>query len=237
MHQKGPLHVDAFATWCIRGVTHCNAFRCSLNSCILVHSDYVAFICIIVHFQCVAFYMSCIQMHLYASPHKVHSVDTLHSDSHSYAFKCIQMHSLTHAFTCVRRCIHIQVWRWRLGWHVVAHGCSYGTPYGTPTARPAHIRCVHMWVWPWVRSASLLCIKYVCVVPGCILVHSDAFLCIHVHSCAFLSIMKRVRSLIEIGHFSSYCKCTGIHNNASECITDRMQHIQNAPSWECIEMR
>jgi hypothetical protein len=26
--------------------------------------------------------------------------------SHSYAFKCIQMHSLTHAFTSVRRCIH-----------------------------------------------------------------------------------------------------------------------------------
>jgi hypothetical protein len=25
-------------------------------------------------------------------------------------------------------------------------------------------------------------------------------------------------------------KCTGIHNNASECITGRMQHIQNAPS-------
>jgi hypothetical protein len=35
--------------------------------------------CIIVLSQCVAFYMSCIQMHLYASTHKVHSVDTLHS--------------------------------------------------------------------------------------------------------------------------------------------------------------
>lgn len=68
-----------------------------------MHSDYGAFICIIVHLQCVAFYMSCIQMHLYASPHKVHSVDTLHSDAlaflriltHSSAFRCI--HSHTHS--------------------------------------------------------------------------------------------------------------------------------------------
>ena len=98
MHPEGPLHVDAFATWCIRGVTHCNAFWCSWNSCILVHSDYGAFICIIVHLQCVAFYMSCIQMHLYASPHKVHSVDTLHSDA--LAFLRIQAHS--DAFTHTR---------------------------------------------------------------------------------------------------------------------------------------
>jgi hypothetical protein len=98
MHPEGPLHVDAFATWCIRGVTHCNAFWCSCNSCILVHSDYGAFICIIVHLQCVAFYMSCIQMHLYASPHKVHSVDTLHSDA--LAFLRIQAHS--DAFTHTR---------------------------------------------------------------------------------------------------------------------------------------
>ena len=54
-----------------------------------MHSDYGAFICIIVHLQCVAFYMSCIQMHLYASPHKVHSVDTLHSDA--LAFLRIQV--------------------------------------------------------------------------------------------------------------------------------------------------
>jgi len=98
MHPEGPLHVDAFATWCIRGVTHCNAFRCSLNSCILVHSDYGAFICIIVHLQCVAFYMSCIQMHSNAFPHKVHSVDTLHSDA--LVFLRIQVHS--DAFTHTR---------------------------------------------------------------------------------------------------------------------------------------
>ena len=79
-----------------------------------MHSGWSAFICILMHSQRVAFYMSCIQMHLYASTHKVHSVDTLHSDAlaflriqaHSDAFTRtrIQMHSLAHAFTCVRRC-------------------------------------------------------------------------------------------------------------------------------------
>jgi hypothetical protein len=54
-------------------------------------------------------------MHLYASPHKVHSVDTLHSDAlaflriqaHSDAFthtrihQCTQMHSLVYAHSCM----------------------------------------------------------------------------------------------------------------------------------------
>jgi hypothetical protein len=53
-------------------------------------------------------------MHLYASPHKVHSVDTLHSDAlaflriltHSSAFRCIHSHthSLVYADAFTRVC-------------------------------------------------------------------------------------------------------------------------------------
>ena len=105
MHPKGPLHVDAFATWRIHGVTHFNAFWCSCNSCILLHSESGAFICIIVHSQCVAFYTSCIQMHLYASPHKLHSVDTLHSDA--LAFLRIHAHSNAYIHTRIRLHSHV----------------------------------------------------------------------------------------------------------------------------------
>ena len=77
--------------------------------------------------------------------------------------------------------------------------------------------------------------------PWCILAHSDAFVCINVHSCAFLRIMKRVDrapALIQIVRKSGLFppKWTEIHKNAHKCITGRMQHIQNAPSWECVGM-
>jgi hypothetical protein len=154
--------------------------------------------------------------------------------SHSYVFKRIQMHSLTHAFTCVRRCIHIQVWRWRLGWHVVAHGCFYGTPYGMPTARPAHIRPSEF----GLESARLLLCKYVCG-PWCILVHSDAFWRIHVHSGAFLSIMKRVRSRPgahrnRVFFLLSALEYITMHLNASqvECSTFKMHQAENV--LECV---
>ena len=141
-----------------------------------MHSDYGAFICIIVHLQCVAFYMSCIQMHLYASPHKVYSVNTLHSDA--LAFLRIQAHSdaftHTYAFTSVRRCIHscmhtrvsirMKTWMtcsgtWVLHWHALWQN-------GTPTARPAHTRPCEF----GLQSARLLLCKYVWS-----LVYSGAF--------------------------------------------------------------
>jgi len=150
------------------------------------------------------------------------------------------MHSLTHAFTSVRRCIHSCMLtrvciRWRLGWHVVAHGCSYGTPYGTPTARPAHIRPCEF----GLESARLLFCVSMCVWS---LVYSGAFWRILVHSCAFMCILKHHEASKIASRRSSKSgifppKCTGIHNDAFRCITGRMQHIQNAPSWECIGMR
>ena len=155
--------------------------------------------------------------------------------SHSYAFKRIQMHSLTYAFTSVRRCIHscmhtrvsirMKTWMtcsgtWVLHWHALWQN-------GTPTARPAHTRPCEF----GLESARLLSCVSMCG-PWCILAHSYAFLRIHMHSCAFLSIMKRVRSRpgAHRNRVLNPPKCTGIHNNASECITGRMQHIQNAPS-------
>ena len=71
------LHFDGFS--CIQKVRFVlmhSPRSCSCTSCIFAHSKYGAFICIIVH--------------LYASPHKVHSVDTLHSDT--LAFLRIQAH-------------------------------------------------------------------------------------------------------------------------------------------------
>ena len=187
----------------------------------------------------------------------MHSLVYAHSCMHSSAFICIRLHSF--AFVCIRMhmyafaCILMPAaaersspastasWCSRTGspsssparWHVVAHGCSYGTPYGTPTARPAHIRPCEF----GLESARLLLCKYVWS-----LVYSGAFLRILTHSYAFMCILKHheaskiaPRRSSKSGIFPP--KCTGIHNNASECITDRMQHIQNAPSWECIGMR
>ena len=157
------------------------------------------------------------------------------------------MHSLTHAFTSVHRCIHSCMLtrvciRWRLGltcsgtwvllWHALWHAHSPSSPYPS------------MWVWPWVRSASLL-FKYVCVVPGvfwCILTHSCAFMCIHVHSCAFLSIMKRVRSRPgahrnRVFFLLSALEYIMMHSDASqvECSTFKTHQAENV--LECVKMR
>ena len=125
-----------------------NAFTCSCNSCIIVHSGWSAFICIIVHSQCVAFYMSCIQMHLYASPHEVHSVDTLHSDA--LAFLRIQAHS--DAFTHTR----IQL------------------PYMYADAFTRACSLVYAFVCIRMYSLALVCIRMHSYTFVCILMHSHA---------------------------------------------------------------
>ena len=187
--------------------------------------------------------------YLHASPHKVHSVDTLHSDAlaflriltHSSAFRCIHSHthSLVYTDAFTRVCSLVYAFDEDLDWHVVAHGCSYGTPYGTPTARPAHIRPCEFGFG--LESARLLLCKYVCG-PWCILVHSDAFLCIHVHSCAFLSIMKRVRSRPgahrnRVFFLLSALEYIMMHSDASqvECSTFKTHQAENV--LECVKMR
>ena len=86
------------------------------------------------HSQWVAFYMSCIQMHLYASTHKVHSVDTLHSDA--LAFLRIQAHS--DAFT--RTCIHL---------------CTQMHSYA--------FACIRMHFYAFIRIISMYSYAFVCI--------------------------------------------------------------------------
>jgi len=133
-------------------VTHCNAFLCSCTSCIFVHSKYGAFICIFVHLQCVAFYMSCIQMHLYASPHKVHSVDTLHSDA--LAFLRIQAHS--DAFRCI---------------HSHTHSPVYADAFTRVCTLVYAFVCIHMYPF------ALICIRMHSYEYVCIRMHSHACSC------------------------------------------------------------
>ena len=159
--------------------------------------------------------------------------------SHSYAFKRIQMHSLTHAFTSVRRCIHSCMLtrvciRWRLGWHM-------GALMARLMARPQPVQPISVHVSLALSPLRLLLCKYVCG-PWCILVHSDAFLCIHVHSCAFLSIMKRVRSRPgahrnRVFFLLSALEYIIMHLNASqiECSTFKMHQAENV--LECVKMR
>ena len=110
------------ASLCIPNTVHSYAFLCI---CSALHSTWVAFKCICMppHIRCILS-TRCILTH-----------------SHSYVFKRIQMHSLTHAFTSVRRCIHSCMLtrvciRWRLGWHM---GALMARLMARP-ARPAHIR-------------------------------------------------------------------------------------------------
>ena len=164
MHPKGPLHVDAFATWCIHGVMHCTAFWCICNSCIIVHSWLGAFICIFVHSCRFAFYIRCIWMHLYASTHKVHSVDTLHSDA--LAFLRIQAHS--DAFTHTR----------------IQGECR--PPKGLAQLQDAFM-CVHPCEFGLESARRLLCmcgprVRRICV-------HLCAFWRILTYLCAFSRIM------------------------------------------------
>ena len=80
-------------------------------------------------------------MHLYASTHKVHSVARcILTHSHSYAFKRIQMHSLTHAFresaegltqlqdSCMltRVCIRMHSYAFLC---IIMHSDTYGNAY------------------------------------------------------------------------------------------------------------
>jgi hypothetical protein len=230
---------DAYVAW--RIVMHFDAvvLAASLRIPNTVHSYVLLCICSALHSTWVAFKCICMPPHIRC----ILSTRCILTHSHSYAFKRIQMHSLTHAFTSVRRCIHSCMLtrvciRWRLGWHVVAHGCSIGTPYGR-MARPQPVQPIPVHVSLAFSPLGSSCVS-MCG-PWCILAHSDAFVCINVHSCAFLRIMKRVDrapALIQIVRKSGIFppKWTEIHNNAHKCITGRMQHIQNAPSWECVGM-
>jgi hypothetical protein len=127
---------------------HLYASTHKVHSVDTLHSDALAFLRIQTHSRCGAVYMSCILMHLYASTHKVHSVARcILTHSHSYTFKRIQMHSLTHA---VRE--------------------SADLPRG------------------WLSSKTRACIRMHSYAFVCIRMHSYAFVCIRTHSYAFVRI-------------------------------------------------
>jgi hypothetical protein len=167
---------DAYVAW--RIVMHFDAvvLAASLRIPNTVHSYVLLCICSALHSTWVAFKCICMPPHIRC----ILSTRCILTHSHSYAFKRIQMHSLTYAFTSVRRCIHscmhtrvsirMKTWMacsgtWVLHWHALWQN-------GTPTARPAHTRPCEF----GLESARLLLCKYVWS-----LVYSGAFwrICMH----------------------------------------------------------
>ena len=128
-------------------------------------------------------------MHLYASPHKLHSVDTLHSDA--LAFLRINAHS--NAFIHTRIRLHSHVYAlgdgeesdedldvdmcsgtWVLHGHALWHAHSPSSPY---PLRPH----VSLALSPLGFSCVSMCGSTVRCIPTHSVTHACAFLCILTH--------------------------------------------------------
>ena len=144
-------------------------------------------------------------MHLYAFKHKVHSVARcILTHSHSYAFKRMKMHSLTHAF---RESADLP-----RGWlssktRMLTRVCILTHSYAflRILAHSSVLRCIHSHITHtssqgecrppkrgWLSSKTRACSLHSCMHSHafvCIRMHSYVFKCIRIHSFAFFCIL------------------------------------------------
>ena len=111
-------------------------------------------------------------MHWYASTHKVHSVARcILTHSHSYAFKRILMHSLTHAF---RESADLP-----RGWlSSKTRACSLVYAFSRIRMHTYAFICIHMCIR--IHSYAFLCI----LMPAACSLECNAFACIQMRSYA-----------------------------------------------------
>ena len=137
-------------------------------------------------------------MHLYASTHKVHSVARcILTHSHSYAFKRIQMHSLTHAvresadlprgwlssktrfrmhtYGNAHECIIIRMHQ--NATHVHAPNCAYMHHVQNAYIRQCTLYQMHLNATLKMRKKASKCIIPECNLHECVKMHKYAIPC------------------------------------------------------------